>query len=228
MAQLIKHTAAAGDRAIVRWPAGPRPRDREPPAASPSAEMDELARMQALLVAKDAEIAELRTAAEQARTSGEEEGRLAMSLEIAEDRAAQLAVLEANFAESQQAFAGWLQGLEALSLSVAEAAIERMFGADDERQATVAALIGRQLVEIQAQSLIAIDVSRADFPDTSEVALLAASLGIAIERLAVAEDLAAGECRLRLRVGNIDIGIGEQWGAIRGLFAVLADTTTAP
>lgn len=224
MSRLIKASSAAMGETVSRWPTVESPK----PTTIAAPEESQLAQLLALIETKDKEIAMLQAAVEEARAAGEEAGRLAMELEIQDSREAQLTLLRASFEQARQDLADRLQSLEQLAVGIADAAIEKMLGEDADRRAIVVTLIRRQLAKLERHAIVAVEVSRPDFPHTAEIAALAAQLGVEAGMLVASEELASGDCRLRLKLGSADIGLGQQWNAIRSRIEALAAGEAAP
>jgi flagellar biosynthesis/type III secretory pathway protein FliH len=182
----------------------------------------EIRRLLALLEEREAEIEGHADALTKALTEGEEAGRLAMEAEIDDDRAASLALLGEGIEVAKAKLSQVLENAESIALMVAQIALDKMFGEPEARKAAAADLIRHQFRQIGFDSFVAIEVSRADYPNTSEVAELAASISVASDRVNVSDDLEAGSCRMRLQLGTLEIGLDHQWKSIRALLMTMA------
>ena len=197
------------------------------PASAPDARQtdpiaEEIGRLRALVEEKEAENAALSEAVDKARAEGEEAGRIAMELEFEDGRERALELLEAGIGMARESLDEFLVRAEILALEVARTALNKLFGQDDGREAAVVDLVRHQLSHIERQSLVAIEVSRLDFPDTREVAALAERMGVDAAMLAASDELNAGGCRMRMKLGTIDVGLDQQWVAIRELLDSMA------
>ncbi|MFA7603944.1 MAG: hypothetical protein WCY29_13120 [Novosphingobium sp.] len=199
--------------------ATPDDRGREGPLPDPLLAENE--RLQNLIGQKEAEIAGLHKAVLAARKEGEDSGRLAMECELEESRERALELLRNGIGKALEALSDLGERAELLALLLARTAIEKLFGEESARQSIVADLIRHQVRQIDKRSILGVEVSRLDFPDTNEVAGLAAGLNIDPKAVAVSDDLGAGGCRMKLRLGMLDIGLDQQWGALRDLFDVV-------
>jgi hypothetical protein len=190
------------------------------PAQAPSA-IDprdaELAALRAQLAARDAEIAAFPEQLSAAAADAEAAGREQMAAQIAEDRTAALDMLRAAIGAAGAKLDAALADLPALAIMVAREVLEAMFDDADQRLWILAALIRRHVAEIGEEMVVAIEVSDADFPERGEIEQLAASAGVDAGLIAARGDIAAGGCRMQLRLGFHDIGIDRQWGAFRAL-----------
>lgn len=187
------------------------PVSREDPLAA------EARALRARLEEQRAQIAGHAAALEDARAEGEAAGRLAMERDFRESRDKALELLAAGITVAHDKLDDLVQRAELLGVLVARAAIAKLFGQDDAREAAVVDLAKHRLAQIERHMLVAIEVARADFPDTREVQELAARLGVDRVLLSVSDALAPGDCRMRCRLGTLDIGLNQQWGAIREL-----------
>lgn len=176
-------------------------------------------RLAALVEEREAEIAAHEGALAKAYSKGEEAGRLAMESEIEDDRAAALELLANGVEAAKMALDQALGNYESIALVVAQTALDKIFGDTESRKAMAAELIRHQFRQIGHDSFVSLVVSRADFPNTYEVAELATSLSVAPDRVRVSDDLAAGSCHMRMQLGTLEIGLDRQWGSVRALLA---------
>jgi flagellar biosynthesis/type III secretory pathway protein FliH len=181
-------------------------------------------RLRAALAERNTKIEELTQKIDAAYSEGQEAGRLAAELEIEDDRADSLARLQQTFDGAREDLANSLVNVESLALLVARQAIDKMFGQAEDRQQVVQELIQNQLRRMGSETAVKIDVSRSDFPDTREIAALAEALGVSAECLSVLDDLESGDCRLRLRLGTLEIGRDQQWSTICSALAELDES----
>lgn len=181
-------------------------------------------RLLALLKRREAEIAAHADALAEAFADGEEAGRVAMEADIDDDRAASLALLGQGIEAAKTGLGNALENAESIALMVAQMTLEKMFGETDGRKALAADLIRHQFRQIERESFVSLEVSRADFPNTSEVAVLSTTLSIAPNKVRVSDELDAGDCRMRMQLGTLDIGLARQWGSIRALLEDMSVT----
>jgi flagellar biosynthesis/type III secretory pathway protein FliH len=174
------------------------------------------------LAQRDAQIAELEANLSASFTKGEAAGRITAEDEFQDDRTAALEVLKQSLVQAGTDYQNAITSLEKLAMLVSIEAIEKMVGNSTRYRSVLRDLIAHQVKDIDASSLVAIEVSRSDFPDTREVAALEKAFSGYRERLAVLDTLAAGECRIKLTIGALEIGIDQQWGEIKTLLKTLA------
>ena len=192
------------------------PATREDPLVS------ENARLRKLLAEKEAEIAVLGETVGHARAEGEDAGRLAAEQAFEDDRQEALRLLADGIARAQEGLGDFVERAEALALLFTRAIVDKLFGEDADRQRIVGDLLRHQIAQIERHSLVAIEVSRLDFPDTREVAELAARLQLDPTALRVDEGIDAGACRMRLKLGILEVGPDRQWQAVRDMLDGLA------
>ena len=196
-------------------------------APPPDQRQEELDKLHALLAERDTTLEDLKSQIAKARTEGEETGRIAAELAAEDSRAKALELLRQGIEGAREALADGRERMEAVALLIARNALDKLFGDDRVRKAAIGDLVMRQLAAIELQMLLQIEVSWLDFPDTGELAALAQELGLAAQHISAASDLPAGGCRMQLRVGTLDVGVDQQWGAIRNLLDELAAAAEA-
>jgi len=203
MSGLIKR-AAARDAAmpLPRLPAAPVA-EREPvPDPRIAAFEAEIARLEAAL--DD----ERRTAAEAvvaARREGRDEA-------VADDAARTAAVADA-LADALAAWDARLGELDGVAAAIARIALAKVFGDDDDRANRVVQTIAHHRARLGEQAVIGIRVSAAD--------VAGERFDAARDRIAIDPALAAGEARIDLRLGTVDVDPAAQWAVLDGALAVL-------
>ena len=224
----------AGDRraqtGIRPFAPGPTPdstaEDSLPPASpAPSASeqrIAELAHDIATLTARieqDASTAKAQIAA--AFAKGEEAGRAQAGMREEERLAALTKALET----ARQAHGAALERLEVLALSVAQAALTRIFGDRSRHAELVADSLRHQLAQLDRTLVTQIRVSPHDFADAAALSALAAQTS----EIALQADpaLATGDCAIDLQLGRVEAGIGAQWQRLSDLLDSLAAAESA-
>lgn len=166
------------------------------------------------LEAQAAQISDLREQARSAFELGEAKGRETGLREAADQDAQRLARLEIGIAQAQAAFEQALAGLDRLAPALAYEGIASILGRSDERSQLVAALLRHQLTTIEARSIIHVDVSASDFADDGALEALGRSLGNQGPVIHASVALKSGDCRIRLKLGALDVGLDQQWGRL--------------
>jgi flagellar biosynthesis/type III secretory pathway protein FliH len=222
---LIKSGEAANGASIARFGAavGVQPSGVLQPAARENPLVAENVKLLALVEKYEAEIAAHTDLLKKAFAEGEQAGRLAMESEFEDDRTASLALLAQGINAAQNDLSVMLENAENISVLVAQAVLEKLFGEPNNYREYVIDLIRHQFRRVDQNSIIAIEVARSDFPDTNEVADLARSLVVPEQQIRVSDQLNAGDCIMRMQIGTLDVGLNQQWGSIQALLGELAD-----
>ena len=161
---------------------------------------------------RDERIAKLEADSAKAVRRAGEEGRK-LGLEEAESRSAEmLESLEAGISGAADALASGLSDLERLAVLVARESLSRIIGDPALHGELIERIIRAQMEKIEGQAVIAVEVSSANFESGADVAPLLGRSGIAIR---ISEDLESGDCRIRLRLGTLEVGLGRQWDSVR-------------
>ncbi len=186
----------------------------------------EVERLKTALEEKEAAAETLDAAREQARQDGFDQGYL-VGLAAADDgrheREARLAKgIEAALADKQT----MLADSERLAALLARECLARMFGDVADRAALVSDLIARQLARIDAASVVAVSVSAQDF-DPPSLARLAAHFDQDTISVRASGDLPSGSCKFGLVLGELDLGLDQQWSVLRALLEEFAGGDTA-
>ncbi|MBV8975789.1 MAG: hypothetical protein JO261_14935 [Alphaproteobacteria bacterium] len=175
-----------------------------------------LAHLESELRQRDIQLEDLRHEIPQAFEKGRKEGE-AVGLRAAEDRQSErLGLLEAALRDAQARLAQSISGLERLAPLLAGECLDLILGERKYRAAMVRKALAVQLKSIEASCVLAIEVSAQDFPERE--ALQRLKEDIAPRRIAVEvrEEMPSGDCRLVLRLGQMEIGLDQQWTALRG------------
>ena len=199
-----------------------------PIAAPPPARDDRSARLRREAERLKGEIEEkntlvetLRAACEQARRDGFDEG-YAVGLAAADDgRREREGLLETGIAHALADKQALLANGERLAALLARDCLDLLFRAPEDRAALVSDLIDRQLARLDAASVISVSVSAQDF-DEKSCARLAARFAEANPAIHLVADLPSGSCRFGLALGELDLGLDQQWGVLRALLEELA------
>lgn len=179
---------------------------------------EELAALAAELAARDERIAGHAEDVEAAFAKGEAEGRRA-----AEDEdAAMIAAIETAADAALVRLGEEIGALERLAPLLAETCLERMLLASEARVEIVTGLIRGQIAQLQADAILVIQVSAEDFGTADALARLRAALADPACEIAAAPALASGDCTIALRLGTLEVGLGQQWGSLRAALEEMA------
>lgn len=180
------------------------------------------------LEAKDAEIAELRQAVAQSRADGEVAGRVE-GLGLAEAREAEkLEALRNGIDHALDQLLPQIRDLNALAPLIAREGLGRILGDAALYPDLIAHIVRRQLTAIGDQVLLAVEVSAGDFSTPEALTALATSVGRPEVAVTINDSLSSGDCRLRLKLGAIDVGVRQQWDALSSVLSDLADENGPP
>jgi flagellar biosynthesis/type III secretory pathway protein FliH len=184
---------------------------------------DRVLDLEAALAERDAAAERLKEAAETAHAEGEAAGREAGRAEADDRRADALARLEEAAGRSVAALEDRLQAADQLAVLLAATCLDTMFGAPGPRAALVGDLIRHQLDALRRESVVEICVSAEDFQSADEAAAAAPGCTIVLS-----DEIASGDCTIRLDLGTLDIGLGQQWGRLRAALEGMAETEALP
>ncbi len=174
------------------------------------------------LTAKEKELADLRRAVIEASEQGWAQGR-AEGLQEAETREGErLRAVEKGLAEASSRLAESLAALEPLALLVARESLDKILGDPGAYPELIIRAVRRQLAGLKEQSVLAVEVSGADFRDSAAISRLATDIERPSTIVEIKEDLASGDCRLRLKLGTVEVGVGRQWDQLGRLLQELA------
>lgn len=209
MSPLLKSGSAAA-AARVR-PLGIQAHPRAPAPPRPDPELERLrvalAETQASLAERDAIIAGIPARVDDAFAEGEKAGRAS-----AEDKEAERsAVIEKAAGQALVRLTETLAGLERIAPLLARTCLDRMLLAEESRAATVEALLKAQLARLEVGAALSIQVSAEDFPDPVRLTALAPPPC----RILCSPTIKPGDCTIQLRLGAVEVGIGQQWGVLR-------------
>ena len=223
MSILIK--AAAASRSVRVFAAASAPIQEAPPELVEDPEL-------ALLRAGNAElrelVEELRQAAPRAEAKAREEGRREGLSAARRDDDARIERLGEGIAALAAAWDDRLNSLDDLAALLARGALAKLFDESDDYADFVVRMIGRQIRQLRRETLLGIRVSPADFPDAAALAPVSAAAGAGSTAIATDADLPAGECRLDMQLGHLDLGVRSQWGQLSELLQQMAAAETRP
>lgn len=181
-----------------------------------------LAQMEQELRQREAEAQDLRTAAVAAREQGAEQGYEAGLIAAQDRQAERLSLLEKSIMRAQANLTESLTSLSRLSALLAQDCVEIILGNAGDRAGFVERIIDTQVARIDRAMLIAIHLSRMDFPDDADLAALTARLGLASVIVTAGPDLPSGACLMTLRLGRLSVGINQQWPVLKNLLDEMA------
>jgi flagellar biosynthesis/type III secretory pathway protein FliH len=171
--------------------------------------------LQADIGEREGTIAKLRENLNAQKEEVYEAGR-ALGLKQAEDTSAErLAQLERALQRSTTDIRERLASTERLAALLARECLDRMFAETEDRAGIVCDLIERQVRDIEAASILLVEVSSQDFAQGADLDKIVARIGHPDVRIDARADLPSGSCLFSLRLGQVDLGLDQQWGALR-------------
>jgi type III secretion protein L len=166
--------------------------------------------LEVALAERDATAERLIQAVESAYGEGEAAGREAGRAEADARRAEALERLKENADRAVGALEERLLATDRLAALLARNCLDKLFGASGDRAELVQGLIRHQLDTLRQETIVEIHVSADDFDPAAAAAAAPACMMI------VSDSLASGDCTIRLQLGALDIGLGQQWEVLRG------------
>lgn len=179
--------------------------------------------LEAELLERDEALAALASERDLARAEGEASGREAGLAEADARREEALALLEKTAASASKALGERLETMERLAALLARTCLDRLFGEAGARGKLVADLLRHQLERLRGAAIVEIEVAAQDF-DADSVSSIA-SAGV---RIVLADALDSGDCRIRLALGALEIGLDQQWGVLSGILDEIAAAPEDP
>lgn len=196
----------------------------EPEPSADALELEELriehARLRAALSAAD-EHREAKVA--EASRDGKAQGRA----EAVADEAAKFALIDDALIKALSAWDARLSGLDGLAAQLTRASVKKVFGSWDDGSELVIRAARTRLDLLSREAIITLHLSKADFPDEQALAAAAEQLRRSRSELAIDPDLGAGDCRIGLKLGAIDIGPNGQVAALAALLDQLDEAKSA-
>ncbi len=176
---------------------------------------------------REAAIARHKSELEQASREGEARGREAGRREVEDNQASRLAALRQGVEQALLRYGEELASLERLAPLVAAAGLDRIIGSAPAQAKLLAKAVRRQIESLDGQALMRIEVSAADFADPAALADLPVAVGRPEVEVRAVEDLEAGGCRIKLALGALEVGIGQQWSRLRGALENMSEPDAA-
>jgi flagellar assembly protein FliH len=171
---------------------------------------------------RDLTIGELRRDIERVRKESREEG-FSAGLSAAEDREeSRLALLKAAISQTKTELTSKLASLDRLAPLLAQDCLELIFGDASARAEEICSILRRHLKTIEKSAVLAIEVSRLDFSSESVLRESLAEMGFQNFAVNLRVDAPSGHCTIRLRLGQLEVGVKQQWGLLNTLLGELA------
>jgi type III secretion protein L len=180
------------------------------------------------LAQRDEAIAGHKAALDLARHEGEAEGRKAGRLEADDGLVERTAKLQQSLERALQRYGEEIASLERLAPLLACAGLEKVVGNPASQAGLLGQVIRRRIETLDSQAVVRIEVSPGDFPDPEALTMLAQATGRPGLEVLACDDLPAGGCRIKLRLGALEVGVGQQWDRLRETLEGLSEPEAAP
>lgn len=228
MSSIIKVTDIAAIKAVrplsVAQTLSTRPLVKKEPV-NPEAEglRRQLDGLNRALGERDAEIEKLKQGQADAYQEGHDAGRQAGLKEARDNSADRLTALKKGVERALRSVEEEVRSLERLSPLLAAACIDEMLGSQNDYRDLVTAAIRRQLEQLNGDTVLKIIVSNEDFGDETQLEALNDDIRFKSAMLEASAELAAGECRIKLVLGALEVGVRQQWSQLRNALEAMAE-----
>lgn len=195
------------------------------PGALPEAETldPELVHLRAETERLEEELAALRAEVTAKQDAAREEGRRqAASDHVSRDETA-LSALHNGIEKAQQDLANTLSSLDRVAFGLAETALQAILDDPSQYRHVIGRIVTRQMTSLRQQTVLSVCVSAKDFPDAGALHAIRLAAGLDDLALTASPNLAAGACRMKLTIGEIDVDTPKYWHELRSLLRDLAD-----
>ncbi len=171
---------------------------------------------------RDTKLEELRAEVKRAYEAGTAEGHAAGLADARDRQAERLALLEESLHAARAKLSAGVESLQRLAPLLARECLDRMLGGSKDRAALLGRMIETQIGKIDKAMLLGIEVSRADFADDGALAALSARIGQPAVTLKAGAGMPSGGCVMTLKLGQVSVGLDQQWGVLRDLLTQMA------
>lgn len=230
MSSLLKSGRTAGHDAVlrpVRTLSSPEALEARLSDVRPVAD-PQLAFLESQIAELTSELVRLQTERDASIAAAYEEGRSSALAALERDEAAARDLLKGRLETVCEAFEVSLGGTQRLAVALAQAAVSKILGELPQGGAAVEAILRVQIARLRPETVIAVTVSAADFTEADALDKLRTAL--AVPHLVIERDprMARGDCRIALRLGQIEAGLATQWNNLVSFCETLAAEPGAP
>jgi flagellar biosynthesis/type III secretory pathway protein FliH len=141
------------------------------------------------------------------------EARAECEASFVRDEAKRLTAVETAMREAVDIFKSGIGELEGLALLVSQTALEKAFARANDFKDLIERAIEVQIGAIHRDALVRLHVSGDDF--ANEAALEALSQRIGDTDIVIDRDLGAGEARIIMRLGEIELSVARHWANLQ-------------
>lgn len=177
---------------------------------------------------RDASIVALRADVDRAFEEGKAQGHNAGLAEAQDRQTERLSLLDDALHQANAELSKGLSSLDRLAALLARECLDKILGSSADHAELLGRIISTQIAKIDKAMLLGIEVSRQDFSDDEMLAVLRKPSGLPSIALTARDDLPSGGCVMQLRLGRMNIGIDQQWSALREVLGEMALPEGAP
>lgn len=152
-----------------------------------------------------------------------ERGRKLGKSEAMSDELERTALLAAAIKNAAVDYQEKLDSLEGLAILLAQTGLDRIFSDHQEMDVLIASAIRHRLELLKQHNIIAVFVSPVDFADDAAVNRLKSAVGDTKLDFQTDRKLGSGDCRLSLKLGEVEIGVKPQLKQLDILLRQLAE-----
>jgi flagellar biosynthesis/type III secretory pathway protein FliH len=229
MSSLIKFGQTAGPAArfpavrTLTFDAASPATGRQSHALAPEREEDPaISALRAQVAELTRQVLQLQTELETTADAAYEDGhQAALSVNVRDEEAARTE-LGRCLRAAQAAFETALGDTHRLGVALAQSAVAKILGEMPEGPAIVEAILRVQLERLRPEMVMSVSVSALDFENELELAALCSRLGGGALTLQRDRLMPRGDCRIELRLGHLEAGLGTQWQKLVAFCETLA------
>jgi flagellar biosynthesis/type III secretory pathway protein FliH len=195
---------------------------------APALRDPEVEALEARIATLEAALEDSAARAAEAIAAARAQGRKDAEASFTASEAERLQHLKEGVSRAARAISERLGGLDKLALAICETVLAPIF-AEHDIHGAMASAIRRQLNALQRESVLCVLVSPLDFSDEAALHALQRDLGLDLQtQIACDEKLAQGECRIELRLGQIELSTPRYWQEVRAMLSALAEPDGLP
>ena len=156
-----------------------------------------------------------------------EEARKETQAAYKRDEMAALDILQSGMKNATQYLAKRLDTLDGLALFLSQTALEKIVGDNKKYKDLISRMIDLQITGLRKETVLQILVSSIDFPNKTSLKSLALKLNLDAATIKADPQLTAGESRIDLRLGHIELSVPGFWNDIQELFSEIISEVEA-
>jgi type III secretion protein L len=187
----------------------------------------EIADLRRDLAAREEEFARIRDAETGLFRQGEIKGRRQGEAEADQRRSDHLQLLARAVEGARDQLGRELKALEPLALLIAKEAVAKVLGDPEKYGEILCAVVSYQVSQLEAKSIICVNVSDRDFASEEELAIFRGRLGRDDTKIRAVPELAPGDCRIDLTLGSLDVGPRRQIERVAATLEAMAAAEAA-